>query len=175
MGRSDVNAQRFDLLKCILGLIVFNAVVFVIAPLFVLSKLFQILFPYVIIAYLSSEYVQNGMQWWIEIDMFQLCMLFIYIGLQCVLLILGVCVCTLHWYLWHISPGQWSVDLSSTDQKQCVTRASEFYEQVQSYQIVEEMLCLHFGPDIGGVIFYYFLYIELDIKKKENQAASRVE
>merc|ERR1712176_1167434 len=100
-ARSDVNAQRFDWLKCILGLVVFNAVMFVIAHLFVLSKLFQILFPYVIIAYLSNEYVQNGMQWWIEIDMFQRCMLFIYIGLQCVLLILGVCVCKLHWYLWH--------------------------------------------------------------------------
>merc|ERR1712228_111533 len=161
------NLRRKEYISHIFGFIAFNIVTFFILPMFVISKIVQMLFPYIIIAYLSNEYVQNGVVWWIEVDLFQIVMLFGYIGLQFILLVMGLFVCRLHWYLWHISPGSWSVDLSAINQQKCIATASRFYEQVQSYPVVEEILISTFGPDIGGVVFYYFLHIEIEIKEEE--------
>ena len=69
---------------------------FIALPVFTICKILQVLFPYVILGYLLyNDELLN-------VDLFQLVMLFTFIGLQLILVLLGISVCKIHWWLWHI-------------------------------------------------------------------------
>ena len=69
---------------------------FIAFPVFTLCKILQALFPYVILGYLLCN---NEL---FNVDLFQMVMLFTFIGLQLLLLLLGISVFRIHWWLWHI-------------------------------------------------------------------------
>merc|ERR1711997_1223072 len=82
------------------GALAFTIVLYITVPIFILSRVFTILYPYWICAYLSY----HGL--WTEMQLFELVMLGSYIGLQIIILILGIFVFRTHRWLWHIAPGK---------------------------------------------------------------------
>ena len=126
-------------------------------PIFFVGKLFQVIFPYIIIIYLT--YYQH----WMDIDLFQLVMLLTYIVLQLILLIMGVNVMRIHWFLWHIQPGYNYINFDQTliVNSNLLLKMDNFYEKRASIPFITKYILSLFGHDIGSIIMDYFHNINL--------------
>ena len=131
--------------------------IFIFAPILFLSKILQVLFPWIIFGYL----VYNNLLFSNQIELFQLMMLAVYIGLQLILLVLGIKVLRIHWWLWHIFPGDTEMDLRNISVLHLEREVSEYYDNVCWYPQVEKIVLNVFGNDIGPIIMDYCKSIEM--------------
>eukprot|EP01083_Nonionella_stella_P000581 1649_1 len=133
----------------------FYIAVWIQLPVFIVAKLFQAIFPYVIVAYLMYE------DHLMDINMFQFAMLATCIGLHVVLLVLGVMVCRIHFWLWHIDAGRTELYLSPNwTSEKLMQPVNKWYATQTSYPLIEKILMEMYG-DIGRVIMEYFVSIDL--------------
>ena len=144
----------------------------IVFPGFILSKLFQILFPYVIIGFLI--YLSE----WNKIDKFQLVMLFTYILLQLILFILTVMIWKIHHWLWHIQCGVTNIYWNRSEDIDLIANFKEWYFAKASLPIVEKYILELYGPDIGKIIMGYVSSIDtddasIDRQNKTNEQATK--
>ena len=126
-------------------------IVFVFGPIWLLSKLVQIVYPWIIIGYL----LKNELLFGDEIDTFQLVMLAIYTGLQLLLLVLGGYIGRTQYLLWHIEPGCTWTCWSNIKGDELIAGANKFYDDVYWYPQVTQIVLNSFGGDIGNIIMDY--------------------
>ena len=119
-------------------------------PIYLLSRIMTVLFPYFIVAYLSY----HGL--WSEMNLFELAMLGCYIGMQAMILILGFFVFRTHWWLWHVNPGFREYDqIWPKDLNPFLTKMYSFYDSVQWEPVARRIVLKQLGPDIGPIVMYY--------------------
>eukprot|EP01083_Nonionella_stella_P054904 144893_1 len=129
---------------------------FVFFPAFVFCKVLQAVFPYIILGYVL--YHRQLM----SVDLFQLVMLITYIGLQFVLLILGVMVCRIHWWLWHIYPGRSWLTLERRSVQHLMQPIDRWYEAKAKIPTIRKCVMNLFGQDISQIIMDYYENIQLE-------------
>ena len=96
---------------------------------------------------------------WNKCDTFQLVMLATYIGLQIILVILGIYAIRINYWLWHVCPGSNYINPSS---KRIATEATNWYEKIQWYPKVEKIIDNIYGPDITRIIIDYVRNIKIE-------------
>eukprot|EP01083_Nonionella_stella_P220767 789499_1 len=139
-------------------LINFTSIFFWIIPVLLISKILQIIFPWIIVIYLSW----NQLLFSDTIDLFQMVMLGVCIGLHLVILLLGIHVLKIHWYLWHIQPGSGSAYWGNVNVASLKKHMHEFYDNVCWYPQVETIVFDSFlGNDIGRIIMDYCKSMQL--------------
>ena len=128
-------------------------------PVFTCCKILQAIFPYVILGYLLyNEELLN-------VDIFQLVMLFTYIFMQLVLLILGTCVCRVQYWLWLIEPGYHSVTLHRyTEAGSLMVYIQQWYTERVWIPQINKYLSKIYGNDIATVIMDYYENINIEIE-----------
>ena len=137
-----------------LYLIVHCSAVFVLVPVFLISKVVQIMYPWIILIYLVIMGILT------EVHVFQLVMLIVYICLQLILLPLGVYVMRINWWIWHIYPGIDYIDFGKYTELRKYSR--RWYEDVAWLPIVVQIVEERFGNDIAIIIMEYAKYMEID-------------
>ena len=153
VGNGDYIDKFFNFIQFLLWV----SIVFVFGPILALSKILQISFPWIIVGYL----VYHALLLSNEIDLFQMVMLAVYIGLQLLLLLLGVKVFKIHWFLWHINPSSGHVNFSKVGIYDFERDVNGYYGDVCWYPIVEGMVLNAMGKDIGAIIMDYCRSIDL--------------
>ena len=138
--------------------IMFTVFVYVFLPILLLSKLLQIVYPWIIVGYLSY----NGLLFSDKIDVFQLVMLMIYIMLQLFVVFLGVHVMRIHWWLWHIEPGARPWWGRANHAAKATTEMYKYYNDICWYPQVEEIVFRVIGNDIGLIIMDYCRSFQLN-------------
>ena len=146
----------------------FVCAIFIFGPIWLLSKLIQIAYPWIIVGYLSSK----GLLFSGDIDTFQLVMLFIYIGLQLLLLFLGVYIGKKQHLLWHIEPGNLWTYWSTIQTQRLLTEAQEFYDECCWYPQATQIVCRAFGDDIGNIIIEYCKSFEISNDNENDQVVT---
>ena len=81
-------------------------------------------------------------------------MLAIYIGLQLLVVLLGIKVLRIQWFLLHINPGNNSIYLD-VDHDCLVQYTHEYYDNVYWYPNARKIVLRVFGHDIGDIIMDY--------------------
>eukprot|EP01083_Nonionella_stella_P150505 479576_1 len=144
----DVMDKFWNFIECI----TFSSLWFWVIPVLLLSKIVQILFPWIIVVYLVwNNLVLSG-----SIDLLQLVMLSVSIGLQLIILFLGIRVMRIHWYLWHIQPGIQSTYWKNVNAASLRKEVHSFYDNVCWYPQVEPIVMNSFlGSDIGRIVMEY--------------------
>ena len=128
---------------------------FIAIPIFTLCKIVQGLFPYIILGYLL--YYDELL----NVDLFQLVMLFTFIGLQLILLILGINVFRIHHALWHIYPGRYWIPLKSdTDKEELMKNINNWYLSRMWIPLIQDYLNNLYGEDVTRIIMDYYDNIE---------------
>ena len=136
----------------------FISMVFVFVPIWLLSKIVQILFPWIIVGYL----VFSGLLISGEIDSFQIVMLGIYIGLQLLVIMLTIKVGRIHYILYHLNPPG-SVNLN-VQTELLISRTNEYYDEICWYPPTEKILINVYGGDIAAIIIDYCRNIKLSVE-----------
>lgn len=137
----------------------------VLLPSIIIGKLFQLLFPYIIIVYLMVSF---GEDIWMSINLFQLIFLGIYIGLQWfIFLFFVLCVCDIHRSLYYFIPNADEVTLKDINIQDLSRNTCYFYDEVQVLPFVIDLVVGKFGADIGEIIIFYFVNIELSLPGME--------
>ena len=131
-------------------ILIFVFMVFTL-PIYLLSRIVSILFPYFIVVYVSY----NGL--WTRMELFELVMLGSYIGLQMLVLLLGVSVFRTHWALWHVLPGMSKEQHSWTENElqPFVQRMHSFYEITSWIPTAKEIVIDEMGLHIGAIVMEY--------------------
>ena len=126
------------------------------APIFTFCKILQALFPYMILGYLLYH------QQLLNIDLFQLAMLFTCIGLQFILLILSIMVFRLQYWLWHIYPGrEVTLDIDKPANTLMVP-INEWYTKREWIPCIQKLLSELYGEDVATLIMDYYQQIKLN-------------
>eukprot|EP01084_Bolivina_argentea_P268792 456645_1 len=155
--------------------VIFYWSIIILLPGFVIGKLFQCMFPYVIIGYLLYE------NHWNEIHLFQIVMLLTYIGLQIILFILGLMVFQTQYYLWHIQPGIDSVHLRTSSYVKNKNTLNTFIDSAEKWYfdktyvpLIHKFILEMYGNDIGNIIMDYFHNIEISKNENINDKKTKV-
>ena len=130
---------------------VFTLISFVFGPLLIISKIIQVFYPWMILIFLVS----NGLLSDGKVDTFQLVMLLIYIGLQLCVLLLGIKVFRIHFWLYHLEPGKRRCNWYDLTEQGVSMNANNWYQEVCWIPKVEIILINRFGNDIGQIIMDY--------------------
>eukprot|EP01083_Nonionella_stella_P233727 823202_1 len=131
---------------------------FWVVPVLLLSKIVQILYPWIIVIYLGWNHLLFSE----SIDLFQLVMLFVSIGLQLIIILLGIHVMRIHWYLWHVEPGIEYLYWRKINAVRLRKEVHSFYDNVCWYPQVEPIVMNSFlGSDIGRIVMEYCRSIQL--------------
>ena len=139
--------------------LIWTSAMFLFGPLLCIGKIIQVMFPYFILGYLVYFDLLIGN----EIDSFQLVMLWIYIGLQLVVCLVGIKVFTIHKYLYHLDilvPKRWWCSLWTYQISQR-RDAHEWYDAICWYPEVVQIVFEVYGSDIGPIIMDYCKAIQL--------------
>ena len=152
----DDATDCFEKIGYCMQMLGFGSVVFVFLPILLVSKILQIAFPWIIIGYLGyNDLLFNG-----KIDLFQMVMMGVYVGMQLLVLFLGIHVMRIQWFLWHIEPGTtyayWSGGIKN------VRAAEGWYQRVCWYPRCEEIVMRVMGHDIGSIIMEYVRNIHVE-------------
>jgi len=139
-----------DMFQQVLPRVLLIISLYTFIPLYVLSRLLTVLFPFFIVVYLMYYDLLSN------VTTLKLVMLFGYIGLQVMIFILGIFVFRIHWWLWHVMPGSYMVGY------QCDPNPKSFEGRIRSAYIslqwpVVRILANAFGDDIGLLIFEYYV------------------
>ena len=102
-----------------------------------------------------------------EIDLFQMVMLYVYVGLQLVLLILGIKVFQINFWLRHIQPEALYIWWGASDGiiEKYDTEMRLFYDRVCWQPLVKKLILEFYGKDIGDIIMDYYASIDLENEK----------
>lgn len=131
--------------------------VFLTMPIYMVSRVVTIAYPYWIAIYLT----RHGL--WSEMQLFELVMLGSYIGLQIVIFVLGIFVYRMHKWLWHVAPGTMRWNMQWTDDTNAfLHRMYAFYDAVQWLPVVRTIVLRSFGPDIGPIVMIYVKAIQAE-------------
>ena len=117
-------------------------------PIYLLTRVVSVFYPYFIVGYLTYN------ELWSEMNLFEVVMLGTYIGLQLLILILGIFVGRTHLWLWHVLPGEQRQTFSE-DLNPMLQRVYAFYDEVQWAPIVKQIVIRRLGPDIGLIVWDY--------------------
>ena len=97
-------------------------------------------------------------------------MLFIYIGLQIILLILGIIAFKISFLMWHVCAGDPCVRLYATSNDKIDNSLFHFqeviqkwYKKIQWYPKVEEIIVDIYGADISHIILDYLYNINIEV------------
>ena len=125
--------------------------VFISMPIYGASRIFTIAYPYVLLFYILYYDLVS------KLELFELSMLGIYIGLQLSIFVLGVFVFRIHLWLWHILPGEdkWQMRWDKINVKEFLSVTYKYYDEVQWLPFAKEIVIQRFGKDIGGIIVDY--------------------
>ena len=137
--------------------VLFLFVIFIFSPIMIVAKLVQIIYPWIIVGYLGY----NKLLFTNKIDSFQMVMLMIYIGLQLILVLLGIYVYRIHHLMWHFEIGN-RADWWQIKQEELLKSINEFYDKCAWFPAVEKIILNRFGGDIGNIIIMYCRNFELD-------------
>ena len=136
-------------------------VFWLVCPIFAIGKFVQILLPYLIMGYICYY------NYWNEIDLFPLVMLFVYIILQIFVFILGVIVIRIHYWMWHLRVGDSRITFFSNDDiGAVVTVAKNWYSHRVYLPLIKQFIIDMFGMDIGRIIMNYYENIRIDNKQE---------
>ena len=142
----EVDEVLFEFLPSLLT----EVFMIIILPIYLLSRIVTVFYPYFIVGYLSY----NGL--WNELNLFELVMLGTYIGLQVMILFLGIFVYRTHLWLWHVLPGMDKNDYSWPEElNSYLKKLYSFYDAVQWDPVVREIVMKELGPDIGLIVWDY--------------------
>ena len=130
--------------------------ILILFPGFLISKLVQILYPWVILGYLLWFGLLD------QVDVFQLFMLMVFIGLQLIVFGLGIYVMKINWWIWHIYPGSNYCDWNGFKADKLMNKVGEWYEGIVWLPVIEEIVLKRFGADIGPIVIDYVKSIKLD-------------
>ena len=129
--------------------------IYISLPIYLLSRIMTILFPYFIIGYVSYYNL------WFELNLFELSMLGIYVLLQLIIFIFSFFVFRTHMWLWHILPGSYEMKWNSINVDSFLARMYEFYDSTQWIPITTDILAESLGNDIANIIIDYVRAIKV--------------
>ncbi len=141
--------HRFDAICNVFWWIGLILMAYISLPVYILSRIATILYPYFIIGYLYYYDL------WFKMHIFELSMLAFYILLHLVLLVLGVFVCRTHRWLWHVAPGVTEVNKWRDDVIPFLKKCYSFYDSIQWLPVTKQIVFERFGADIGDIIIAY--------------------
>ena len=81
----------------------------------------------------------------------------------------------INYWLWHIVPGSEYVDFRNHTAVDVMRQSHRWHDNVVWLPIVDEIVLIHFGKDIGPIVMYYIknmimiingIHISINIKKK---------
>eukprot|EP01084_Bolivina_argentea_P087477 157995_1 len=144
---------------------------FVIMPFYYLSRIFNMLFPFMI---LINLYI-NGYNLFDtnHIDLFQCIMLLLYLLFICILLILAIIVYIEHFYLWHLMPGK-ELIVSTVYLTGLLDNSKKKYNQLISIPVRNELLKVKYGIDIAKIIIMYCDAIDEEVGGDYAHATDRL-
>lgn len=150
--------------------IFFIFAIFIFAPIMVLTKLLQMIYPWIIVGYLGH----NKLLFTNKIDSFQMVMLMIYIGLQLILILLGIYVYKIHYLMWHFEIGStaywWHIE-----HDKLFKAINDFYDKCAWFPKVEKIILKRFGSDIGNIIIMYCRSFEIEESEKKVESIETTE
>eukprot|EP01083_Nonionella_stella_P069108 184067_1 len=153
------HSDMVDTVGAVIGFFIFTLLFFWVIPVLLLSKILQILYPWIIVIYLTW----NNLLFTNQIDLFQMVMLTITIALQLVILFLGIPISRIHKYLWHIQPGTAHAQWKKVNVDRLIHSTQKFYDDVCWYPQVELIVRNSFiGCDIANIILDYCKSFQLD-------------
>lgn len=130
---------------------------FGIAPLYYLSRLINILYPFILLCllYLNGINIFNDQS---DIDLFQRVTLLLYISFMLILFILGIFVMNEQYILWHIMPTKevrnTAISLEMIQDK---------YNGIVVIPVRDALLHEKYGPDIAKIVIEYCNAITLSV------------
>ena len=146
-----------------IALITLYVLTFVTGPIYALSRIFNVIFPLIVVLYL---YIEGGIVLFVDVNAFQSIMWLIYVVLMIIWWILAYPVLKEEYYLWWIMPHRTSLRAPG---KHAVVPPDkmtgimlEKYEALIILPLIERLLLEKFGDDIGRVVLDYFSCINLD-------------
>ena len=131
-------------------MLILSILIFILIPLYVLSRFLNVLFPIIIILWI---YIGNL---WDTIDLYQYFMLAAFTFLLCIVSIIGAYVFWLHSNVWYIIPKHSLIYIN--DQLTADTRLKkikQYYLECKSIKPREIAIYQQFGNDIGRIILQY--------------------
>ena len=151
--------------RCFLGIGVGTLywLTFMAGPLYLLSRAFNVFLPPCIVLYLGGE----GINLFVDLDIFQVVMLSSYAALLTVWFIMASLVLRDLFILWHILPSCGYLKAGKKDGNDKVTKMiKDTYFEMTAYPIILSILSNRFGPDISCVILDYFDSIEPEMQQR---------
>merc|ERR1712232_915237 len=127
---------------------------FAIAPFYYLSRVFNMLFPFMILGTVCVD----GLDLFDvnEVDLFQCIMLLLYLFSILMCGIFSAVVYYEHYHFWHIMPGRslWSAK-AFIKSKNFKKLAVEKYGEMICIPVRNSLVNKKFGEDIGKIVIYY--------------------
>ena len=139
---------RESKLGYILALFGSSVALFIAIPVWILTRIFKIIYPFIILIYIIYYNI------WNDIDLFQISMLFIYLLLNIIIWILSIHVFKLYHSLWHINPVGTRYTFPQTEIRcyNVIKNINEYYNDCISIPLRLKILIKIFGYDIGSMI-----------------------
>ena len=120
---------------------------FILFPLYLLSRAFKILFPFIILVYI----IINDL--WLSLDMFQLFMLIFYLVILISLYLISIPAYNLYHIRWYINTHGSKKGVKNMREAQiAIQTINEYYTDCISIPIRHDLLIDIFGKDIGNII-----------------------
>ena len=180
---AEIPDVLFDGLKCNyyskcyrlwhgLGIIGYGAVLFVLGPIYFLSRVFNMMMPFIIVVY---SYIAGDAILFVDVDIFPVIIWSVYSLFVIIWFVsLGILLRE-EYYLCHLLPSteqliattswrEFDALESSTrinEQTETLNRIKSRYFQIVSYPLMVEMLIDKFGSDIALVVTDYFDNIKM--------------
>merc|ERR1712129_60863 len=129
-------------------------------PIYILSRIVNVFSPLFLVLYLNA----NGINAFIDLDIFQVVMLCSYILLLSIWFILAVFNIRDAFIFWHILPSTGNLHAArhNTQQNRMIAdKMKETYLEMTLYPIVEQILVKRFGTDICDIVMNYYENMKL--------------
>ena len=126
-------------------------VVFILMPIYMLSRIFKILYPFIIVIYLT---INNT---WYDTDMFQLFMLAFYLIIEITIILLSYHVFIAYHTRYYIDlPKRYRKGISTVkDAYKLLNNINKYYINIINIPQRTKILITIFGNDIGNIIDSY--------------------
>ena len=161
-AKSDIRSPQTSLCTGILVIIASLALyiaariaMFIFIPLYIVSRVFKIIFPVIIIIYIGINNL------WLDTDLFQMFMLTFYMIILLPLWLLLYNVLILYHSRWYITLGKKvnGVD-SMRSTKLILKNVNKYYNSILAIPFRRQLLINKFGRDIGDIIDKYLPWFE---------------
>ena len=153
----DWRVSKYDK-EYIFYLITVGAVTWILGPIHLLSRMWTLFYPVWIIFYLYLKYDVNI--WTTDkIDLFQVVMITIYIGLCSIIWVLFYFNLREQYVMHHLLPSKRFLlnngKLTEQDSEELLKKITSHYYGIIVIPIRRAMVIEHFGPDLGPIILSY--------------------